>query len=113
MVQRTAILGPGPRWAACVGLATLGLVLALAWPRPTSTVGGEIRELPPRETFLSGGARSEVVLREMSETLRRIDLRLERFERALRDAEQRPAEQEPAPQGAAPEPNPQSSLPNP
>jgi hypothetical protein len=89
------------------------MLLALAWPRPSDTVGGEIRELPPRDAFLSGGARSEIVLREISETLHRMDLRLERFERALRDAEQRPAEQEPAPQGAAPEPVPQSPIPNP
>jgi hypothetical protein len=84
------------RLAACAGVAALGLVVALAWPRPTPILGGDIRELPPRETFLSGGARSEVVLKEISDTLRRIDTRLEHFERALRDATDRPGEPEPA-----------------
>jgi hypothetical protein len=87
------------RVTGLAALAALGLILALAWPRPTPILGGDIRELPPREAFLSGGARSEIVLKEISETLRRIDLRLERFERALRDATERPGEPEPAAQG--------------
>ena len=91
---------PGRRWAAYVSLAAIALVALLAWPRGTPTIGQEIRVSPPRDTFLSGGARSEIVLREIADTLKRIDGRLERFEQALRDAEQRPPEREPALQGA-------------
>ena len=104
MMRTTAISKPGRRWTACAGVAALGLVLAMAWPRPTPTLGGDIRELPPRETFLSGGERSEAVLKEMSETLRRIDGRLEHFERALRDATEQPGDPSPAPQPPAAQP---------
>jgi hypothetical protein len=41
----------------------------------------------------------------MSATLHQIDLRLERFERALRDATERPAEQNPAQPGADQQPD--------
>lgn len=101
------------RSMAYLGLAALGLLLATAWPQPSRTVGGEIRESPPREAFLSGGARSEIVLREISETLKRIDLRLERFERAIRDAEQQSAQQGPPLQDAGQEPAPPAGGENP
>jgi len=100
MMRKLQMLKPPRRFAACAALAGLAFLLAIAWPRETPTVGADIRESPPRETFLSGGARAEIVLREMAETLRRIDGRLERFEQALRDAAERPAEREPGLQDA-------------
>jgi hypothetical protein len=96
MLRKLWTAHPARRWAACAPLAALALALLVVWPRPAPTVGQEIRVSPQRETFLSGGARSEIILREIAETLKRIDARLERFEQALRDAEQRPPEREPA-----------------
>ena len=64
-------------------------------------VWADTRQSPPREAFLSGGERSEAVLREILATLKQIDGRLERFERALREAEQQAARTEPPPRGAA------------
>jgi hypothetical protein len=61
------------------------LVLAGNYPHFSTTAQGDVRETPRPETFLSGGARSEIVLKEISETLKRIDARLERFEKALRE----------------------------
>ena len=46
----------------------------------------EVREGQKREAFMSGGARSELVLRDIHETLKQIDRRLERFENAMRAA---------------------------
>jgi transposase len=76
-----------PGWALGAAMAVALVLLvafALRWP---SAVQGEIRESARPEAFLSGGARSEIVLKEIHETLRRIDARLERFERALRESE--------------------------
>ena len=92
-----------PGWMTGAALAVALVVLAavaLRWP---PVVQGEIRESPRPEAFLSGGARSEIVLKEINETLRRIDARLERFERALREPEpdaagaanSRPADEQP------------------
>jgi hypothetical protein len=57
----------------------------------------DARETPHPETFLSGGARSEIVLREISETLKRIDSRLERFEKVLRECDPENSNQRSAP----------------
>ncbi len=77
--------------AAAVALAAIVMLLGVASPRPQSSVHAEVREAPAREAFLSGGARSEIVLKEILETLKQIDGRLERFEAALRNAEQQAA----------------------
>lgn len=71
--------------AALCGLALVfsGTYYALQIHSPAH---GEVRELTPREAFKSGGERSEVVLHEVLETLKRIDARLERFENAMRAA---------------------------
>jgi hypothetical protein len=106
MMRKLQMFKPPRRFAACAGLAALAVGIVVAWPRETPTVGADIRESPPRETFLSGGARAEIVLREMAETLRRIDGRLERFEQALRDSAERPAEREPPLQDAGQQPGP-------
>lgn len=42
---------------------------------------GDVREVTPKRAFKSGGARSEIVLQEISATLKRIDQRLERMEK--------------------------------
>lgn len=82
--------------AVALGLSLVAVALAIVSPHWTATAQGEIRETPRPEAFLSGGARSEQVLREMLEVLKRIDGRLERFEQALQaDA---PAQASPAPQ---------------
>lgn len=80
-------------WIAWAGLALLGVVVVNVL-YDNRIAQGEIRETPRPEAFLSGGARSEIVLREIAETLKRIDGRLERFEQALREPEG--AEREPA-----------------
>ncbi len=41
---------------------------------------------PPRETFLSGGERSERILRDISAILKQMDGRLARIEQAASDA---------------------------
>lgn len=41
-----------------------------------------VRTPAPRSVFTSGAQRSEVVLREIADTLKRIDARLERLEKA-------------------------------
>jgi hypothetical protein len=50
--------------------------------------GAEVRTSPPRKAFLSGGARSELVLREISATLKRIETQLGRIERKIPKAGQ-------------------------
>jgi hypothetical protein len=62
-------------------------------------VQAEVRE-GSHEMFKSGGARSELVLKDMHETLKQIDRRLERFENAMRAAAQQQQQQ----QQAAPPP---------
>lgn len=47
----------------------------------TDSIAG-VKTPPPRTAFKSGAARSEVILREISDTLKRIDARLERLEKA-------------------------------
>jgi hypothetical protein len=43
----------------------------------------DVRRSPERPTFLAGGERSEIVLKEISETLTRIDGRLEKMQALL------------------------------
>lgn len=99
-MRTTVVFGHAGRWLAWLAAAALGAGLLAVWPRATPTAGQEIREGPRREAFLSGGARAEIVLREIAETLKRIDARLERFEQALREAQQGSAQHEPAGQPA-------------
>jgi hypothetical protein len=88
----------------------LGLFAAVSvagpshWPAAaradvTSAAQADITQDSPQKQFLSGGARSEVVLREISETLKRIDGRLERMENAVRAVDE--AGREPADKDAA------------
>jgi hypothetical protein len=82
-------------WFVTGCLMTAAVILAIQGPFHGSTAQGEIEETKPPQAFLSGGARSEIVLREIAETLKKIDARLERFERALRETERdAPAERQ-------------------
>jgi len=79
-----------------------GVAIAIALLATHSLLGptaaqGDGRETPRPEMFLSGGARSEIVLREISETLKRIDSRLERFEKVLRESDAENPNQRSAP----------------
>lgn len=47
----------------------------------TDLVAG-VKTPPPRTAFKSGAQRSEIVLREIADTLKRIDARIERLEKA-------------------------------
>jgi len=62
------------------------LVIAALWlgyaARTDCVARAGVREQAPPKAFESGGARSEAVLREIATILKRIDARLERFERA-------------------------------
>ncbi|MEZ6052684.1 MAG: hypothetical protein R3C02_15065 [Planctomycetaceae bacterium] len=49
----------------------------------SSIVQADVRETPRREAFQSGDERSVAILNEISSTLKRIDGRLERLERAI------------------------------
>ncbi len=73
-------------------LAAAALVVAASfWNLQThDPVQAEVREGQKRDAFMSGGARSELVLRDIHETLKQIDRRLERFENAMRAAAQQP-----------------------
>jgi uncharacterized protein HemX len=73
-------------------LAAVALVVAASlWNLQThDPVQAEVREGQKRDAFMSGGARSELVLRDIHETLKQIDRRLERFENAMRAAAQQP-----------------------
>ncbi len=70
---------PATRWLAVAGLAVaIGAILVgTAPPR-----AAEVRRETSPEAFQSGGARSETVLKEISATLKKMDARLERIERA-------------------------------
>lgn len=79
--------GPGPKTWGCVlaGVLLVGTLWAL-WPAAAPFARAEGRNPPPPRAFLSGGERSEIILREIAETLRRIDGRLERLEKAVFEA---------------------------
>ena len=89
-------------WAVGTGLALLALAAITGAPRWTPDARAEVREPPPPpQAFLSGGARSEIILREIADVLKRIDARLERLERAIDAANQQQPEPPPADGGEA------------
>ena len=95
-----AVAARRPGWFAWFAVAALGMLLAGNVSRLSTTAQGDVRETPVPRTFLSGGERSEAVLKEMAETLKHIDARLERFEKALRETEPAANRQPAAPMGA-------------
>jgi hypothetical protein len=78
-----------PAWmqSICLILLAVGAVIILL-PRPSGDARAEIREQAAPQAFLSGAARSETTLREIADTLKRIDTRLERLERAVYTAQE-------------------------
>ena len=77
-----------------VGLRSVGLLLcglALGYVAslglaPTSVVQAEVTEEPRREAFKAGGVLNEPVLREIAATLKRIETKLEKFEKTIKTA---------------------------
>jgi hypothetical protein len=74
-------------WIAWCGAAVAAVLLATSDPHLSTTAQGDVRETPAAEHFSSGGTRSEIVLKEIADILKRIDQRLDRFEKALREAD--------------------------
>jgi hypothetical protein len=70
-----------PGWLSATALLTAGYLCGSA-NIGFRTVDAEPRATAPRQAFLSGSERSEVVLQEMKTILERIDGRLERFEKS-------------------------------
>lgn len=63
-----------------LALAVGGLVGRATQP---NAVQAEVRRSPPRAAFESGSERSEKILKDISETLKRIDQRLARIETSV------------------------------
>lgn len=61
----------------------LGAAGIVAVTHLANVARAEVRITTPQEQFKSGGERSETVLIEISATLKRIDARLERIEKAF------------------------------
>jgi hypothetical protein len=81
----TTTLQTAPHWGS--QLITGVLLLGAGYVCGLANGGAEMaqaepRKLPPREAFLSGSERSEVVLQDIKGILERIDGRLQRFEKA-------------------------------
>ncbi|MCR4411419.1 MAG: hypothetical protein NUV77_03215 [Thermoguttaceae bacterium] len=88
MDNQPAFRKPRSAWTGWLVLAALvAAVVAFSAPSVPDALA-EVREQPAPRAFLSGGERSEILLREISETLKRIDSRLERLERAVYEAPQ-------------------------
>jgi hypothetical protein len=66
------------RWCP---IAVLLLVVGLVGVRLGSETHAEVRKNAPRAAFQSGSERSEQILREISQTLKSIDGRLQRLEK--------------------------------
>jgi len=70
-----------------VGLLVCGLVLGYALSQgtvSTSVVQAEVTEEPRRDAFKAGGVLNEPVLREIAATLKRIETKLEKFEKQVK-----------------------------
>lgn len=74
-------------------LVGLGLFMVMAfalgqvWQAPAQ-MRSPFENPPPRQHFLSGSERSEQVLRDIADTLKQIDSRLERLEQTAQDVTQ-------------------------
>ena len=74
------------RRVACAGLLLLGGFCAGAAFHPETPAKAGVRKTPPREAFLAGSERALPVLHNISETLKQIDARLMRIEKAVDQA---------------------------
>lgn len=72
----------GSRMVVSVALVLIGIFIGatIANPKPAEA---EIREGPKQEAYLSGGARSEIVLKRIATVIERMDGRIERIEKIL------------------------------
>ena len=77
------------RRAACVSLLLLGGFCAGTALQPETPARAWDREEPTRQAFLAGSERALPILQEMSETLKQIDGRLEKIEKAVAQAASR------------------------
>lgn len=80
-------------------LGWLALALGLVWSsdagwRTTPAARAEVRNETPTQMFKSGAQQSVVVLREISETLKRIEGRVERLEALAESASKTAGKQE-------------------
>lgn len=89
-------------WGCLVAAALLAGTVCLGLPSSIPDARAQGRSPPAPRAFLSGGERSEIILREIAETLRRIDARLERLEKAVFEGEPASAPASDAAGGSAP-----------
>ena len=76
------IAGRVQKWGWISGVLAgiaVGYVAGVA-SQPSSVLQADVTELPRRDAFMAGGERSEVVLRDISTILKRMDARLGRIE---------------------------------
>lgn len=77
--------GPGHNrrgWWWSLAILCVGYVAGSAGG-PSAAYTADVRKVPPRQAFQSGGERSETVLREIAATLKQMDERLEHIEKAV------------------------------
>lgn len=68
-------------WISCAALVSFGYVFG-ATVGLSPSAEAEVREVTPPEAFKSGGARSEIVLKEIAAMLQKMDGRLANIEKA-------------------------------
>ena len=66
-----------------IAIATIAFVLGGMFTSNHQAVQAQFERTPPQKAFLSGGARSEKVLLEISETAKRIEKHLVKIEKAI------------------------------
>lgn len=67
-----------------IAIATVAFVLGGMFASPNDRVHAQFERTPPQKAFLSGGARSEKVLLEISATAKRIEQQLVNIEGSLK-----------------------------
>lgn len=82
MRQPRRLLIAVPNMIAIIALITFGFSLGTL-SNLSTRVDAEIRKPPPRKSFLAGSERSEVYLKEIAGTLKRMESRLEKIERKV------------------------------
>lgn len=85
--QRTA--GLSQRWLIAAVLVSGFALLAGGTGRDEHEIHAGVKPAKSREAFLSGGERSELILKEISETLKRIEKRVEQIEKRVSEMPER------------------------